>query len=273
LFILTSRVVITSIYTLWNEAIDMPTKNHVHCVRRMVVVQGSWEGWISLSVKTLIIRGVNGPLLTSFRNFTSITSLYIEEIPNVKGLPNDFLQNHTLLDHLNIDKLRNLESLSNKILDNLFALKSLEIRNCDKLESLPEEGLQKLHSSEVLRIYQCRRLYSLPINGLCGLSSLRRLWIQSCAKFAYLFERVRYLTTLENLSPYDCPGLNSLPKSIQHLISLWSLSIWYCKGINFFSKSDWISQVLFMLGDSGLPYFGVFARWGTESQQPQQVDN
>ncbi|KAG5227239.1 disease resistance protein [Salix suchowensis] len=178
------------------------------------------------SVKNLTIADCAVTLLSSVVNFTSITSLRIEDFDELAVLPDGLLQNHTCLQKLSIKRMRSLRSLSNQ-LNNLSSLKSLSIIDCDELESLPA-GAQNLNSLEMLSIDGMPKITALSVLP----SSLATLQIGNCEELASLCEGLQYLTALKILILYNCVKLNSLPESIRHLNSLQSLTISGCPGVS-----------------------------------------
>ncbi|KAL9380323.1 hypothetical protein Peur_025980 [Populus x canadensis] len=136
---------------------------------------------------------------------------------------------------LEINRLENLKSLDYKELHHLTSLQRLCLKDCPKLESISEQALPS--SLEYLYL---RNLESLDYMGLHHLTSLDTLKIKSCPKLDFISEQVlpssleyqglHHLTSLRNLSIESYPKLEhiseqALPSSLEclHLCKLESL--------------------------------------------------
>jgi Leucine-rich repeat (LRR) protein len=186
------------------------------------------------SIKTLIILGGNASL-TSFRNFTSITSLSalksltIESCYELESLPDEGLRNLTSLEVLEIQTCRRLNSLPMNGLCGLSSLRRLSIHICDQFASL-SEGVRHLTALEDLSLFGCPELNSLP-ESIQHLSSLRSLSIHHCTGLTSLPDQIRYLTSLSSLNIWDCPNLVSFPDGVQSLNNLRKLIIKNCPSL------------------------------------------
>ncbi|KAG6742076.1 hypothetical protein POTOM_055362 [Populus tomentosa] len=183
------------------------------------------------SVKTLIIRGGNASL-TSFRNFTSMTSLSalksltIQGCNELESLPEESLQNLTFLEILEILSCKRLNSLPMNGLCGLSSLRHLSIHFCDQFASL-SEGVRHLTALEDLSLFGCHELNSLP-ESIQHLTSLRSLSIQHCTGLTYLPDQIGCLTSLSSLKIWGCPNLVSFPDGVQSLNNLSKLIIDEC---------------------------------------------
>jgi Leucine-rich repeat (LRR) protein len=183
------------------------------------------------SVKTLIIREGNASL-TSFRNFTSISSLSalksltIQGCNELESLPEEGLQNLTSLEILEIWSCKRLNSLPMNGLCGLSSLRHLSIHFCDQFASL-SEGVRHLTALEDLSLFGCHELNSLP-ESIQHITSLRSLSIQYCMGLTSLPDQIGYLTSLSSLNIQGCPNLVSFPDGVQSLNNLSKLIIDGC---------------------------------------------
>ncbi|XP_027181796.1 putative disease resistance protein RGA1 [Coffea eugenioides] len=203
------------------------------------------------SLKELCVDSCPNMAWASISNLTSLNSLRIEGIEGLSCFPEEMLQNLSLLESLGISDMKDLQALP-RSLASLTALKMLAIVLCPELESLPEEGLRGLASLQELDLVDCYNLVSLSM-GTKALKSLTHLSILD-SKLAALPEEVKHfpalqkldlrhfrnltslpdwfgdhLTSLQHLTLWSCPTLETLPSSIQMMTTLQSLAINYCE--------------------------------------------
>ncbi|KAJ8623945.1 hypothetical protein MRB53_032475 [Persea americana] len=184
------------------------------------------------SLDKLEISESNEMLLASVANYTSLSELSIEGLPEVKHFPDELGPNHTSLHTLVIRKCPKLISLSNQ-LENLLALKKLFVEECDDLVLSLPDGLQKqqqqsppLNSLQVLEIKNsCENQISLPGDGIV-LPSLKKLRISGCKNLESLSSDM--LKNLTQLSIKESPKVWSSLVSSENLKSLQYLTISGC---------------------------------------------
>ncbi|CBI23768.3 unnamed protein product, partial [Vitis vinifera] len=110
---------------------------------------------------------------------STITTLRIKRLPNLRSLDSKGLQQLTSLSDLDIGKCPEFQSFGEEGLQHLTSLKSLSISGCHELESLTEAGLQRLISLENLQISDCPKLQYLTKERLPN--SLSHLSVDKCS--------------------------------------------------------------------------------------------
>ncbi|KAH6833133.1 hypothetical protein C2S53_002997 [Perilla frutescens var. hirtella] len=181
------------------------------------------------SIKNLELHHCNANIMKSMETATFLSTLMINELPELESLSGTFLQNNYSLKSLEIHSCQNLLLLPTEI-EKLTSLKSLTISCCEKLGDLPP-GLRKLNSLELLEINGCHSLKMLPHEEIEGLSSLKTLSIENCRNLFSFSGGFDHLIALEQLSIMNCPELTSLPDGFHNLSSLRSLHIESCPAL------------------------------------------
>ncbi|RVW24184.1 putative disease resistance RPP13-like protein 1 [Vitis vinifera] len=124
---------------------------------------------------------------------------------DMESFPNESLLPSTLTS-LEIERLPNLKSLDSNGLRHLTSLTTLYISNCPKFQSFGEEGLQHLTSLEKLEMVFLPVLESLREVGLQHLTSLKELSISYCHHLQCLTKE-RLPNSLSRLKIKSCPLL------------------------------------------------------------------
>ena len=159
---------------------------------------------------------------------STLTTLEIEDFPNLKSLDSRGLQQLTSLRKLSIRCCPQLQFIPQEGFQHFPSLKELEIQDCPGLQSFREDVLRHLTSLEKLDIRSCPMLQSLKEAGLPSLASLKQLCIGDSPELQSLTEvGLQHLTSLDELSIFCCPNLRSLTRE-RLPDSLSFLSIYLC---------------------------------------------
>ncbi|RVW24189.1 putative disease resistance RPP13-like protein 1 [Vitis vinifera] len=136
---------------------------------------------------------------------STLTSLYISNLPNLKSLDSNGLRHLTSLTTLYISKCPKFQSFGEEGLQHLTSLENLQMYSLPMLESLREVGLQHLTSLKALSISRYHNLQYLTNERLPN--SLSFLEIQSCPLLRHRQKQTHTSETIP-LEIYNMPCVN-----------------------------------------------------------------
>ncbi|KAK9137859.1 hypothetical protein Sjap_008453 [Stephania japonica] len=183
---------------------------------------------------------------------TSLTDLWIQDIPDMISLPSELLKNNKLLQKLSICDCPQLQQLDEKSgLQSLNHIVELVVRGCHSLKSLNVQGLDSLTGVDITR---CKGLndfpegmsllphldrlrigqlwegelheFPFPTTERVHFPSLRHLEICGSPNMKSVSHQLQHLTKLKLLEIINFDGLIDLPEWLKNLVSLESLTIW-----------------------------------------------
>lgn len=154
-------------------------------------------------------------------------------------LPLDF-HNLGSLKELVITDCPKLESFSGTILPS--NLKGLVLRGCG-LESLPEDAINNISTLEFLHISGCLVLTSFPRHNKAVPTTFKQLTVDRCPSLEFLPEGMMHSSNifLELLEIFDCSSITSFPRG-QLPKTLNTLTIWNCPNLE--SLADVITETM-----------------------------
>ncbi|XP_042484173.1 putative disease resistance RPP13-like protein 1 [Macadamia integrifolia] len=192
------------------------------------------------SIKELTLQRCKGKALLNNKtvlHLSSLSSLTIDDVSDLKSLPSGFMQHLTSLQELNIYWCKELTVLwLNEIGFDLLAssLRRLCIVDCDNLGKLPQ-GVCNFNCLEELIIIRTRGLTTLP-EKLQNLMSLQKLEIRSCPALLS-FPETGLPIGLQHFHIRDCKNLEALPMELHTLTSLQTLEIMSCPALVSFPET------------------------------------
>ncbi|KAK9137895.1 hypothetical protein Sjap_008489 [Stephania japonica] len=183
---------------------------------------------------------------------TSLTYLWIEDIPDMLSLPSELLKNNKLLKELGICKCPQLQEVDEKsVLQSFNRLVGLVVQGCHGLKSLNVQGLDSLKTVEITK---CKGLNSFP-EGVSLLPHLYRLrigelWEEELHYFPFPTTERGHFLSLRHLEIRDSPNMKSPPHQLQQLIRLKTLLIENFYGVT--ELPEWIGNL------ASLEYLGIW---------------
>ncbi|RVX04559.1 putative disease resistance protein [Vitis vinifera] len=133
---------------------------------------------------------------------STLTSLYISNLPNLKSLDSNGLRHLTSLTTLYISKCPKFQSFGEEGLQHLTSLENLQMYSLPMLESLREVGLQHLTSLKALSISRYHNLQYLTNERLPNSLSSWKSRVVLCGDSTYIKTWVCH-TVSQNTLPFD----------------------------------------------------------------------
>ncbi|CAK9310288.1 unnamed protein product [Citrullus colocynthis] len=168
----------------------------------------------------------------TFPSSSSLKSLELKGIEDLKTLPQKLQQNINSLKFLYMTECENLE---NSLFDDIRSSSTASTSNHPELGDAMQWKF--LHNLKFLRLENLPKLVSLPIE-VQHWTALKFLFISKCPNFRRLPEWIGGLVALQELEILECPKLKSLPEGIGELKALNHLRIAGCSELEEDAKKE-----------------------------------
>ena len=182
-----------------------------------------------ISLKRLVIKKC--PSLSSVSEMelpSMLEFLKIKKCDRLESLPEGMMRNNNRLRHLIVKGCSSLRSFPN-----VTSLEYLEVRSCGKVElTLPQEMMHTCYPS-LTKLEIKNSCDSLTLFPLGSFAKLEDIWFRKYANLEafYIPDGLHHvvLTSLQDITIWDCPNLVSFPQGGLPTPNLRELSIHNCK--------------------------------------------